>query len=165
VQYENAPPFSAEKVYYCPGYRLPTEAEWEYAYRAGSNTPFYPSVGNDGTITVCSGGSDPNADKIGWYFANSGNTPHPKGQKAANAWGLYDMAGNVREWCHDLYQFDLGASAVTDPWGSASGSSRVLRGGSWGEDPDHVRAANHPGVGPLNANVHNGLRCARTLNP
>jgi formylglycine-generating enzyme required for sulfatase activity len=154
-----APAYSGVKVYDCPGYRLPTEAEWEYAYRAGSDTPFYPSPGNDGTITICADGADPNADRIGWFRHNSEVTyagcsdlspkggascsgPHAVRTKAANAWGLHDLAGNVWEWCHDRFQKDLGASAVTDPWGPASGVlGRVIRGGPWSSTADFLRAA------------------------
>ncbi len=101
-------------------YRLPTEAEWEYAARAG-------------TTTRLSYGDDPGYTKLGdyaWYSANTANTTHPVGQKLANAWGLYDMAGNVWEWCLDWTGTYPGGS-VTDPRGPASGSGRVVRGGGW----------------------------------
>ncbi len=103
-------------------YRLPTEAEWEYAARAGSTTRF--SYGDDHGNT-----------KLGdyaWYFANSPITTHPVGQKLANAWGLYDMHGNVREWCSDWYGSYPGGS-VKDPTGPVTRSSRVFRGGSWND--------------------------------
>jgi formylglycine-generating enzyme required for sulfatase activity len=100
-------------------YRLPTEAEWEYAARAGTTTRF-------------SYGDDPGYTQLGnyaWYGANSGSQPHPVGQKQPNRWGLYDMSGNVWEWCSDWFGTYPGGS-VSDPTGPGSGSFRVLRGGS-----------------------------------
>ena len=93
--------------------RLPTEAEWEYAARAGTTGPRYGEL-----------------DAIGWYDGNSGNQTHPVSQKAANAWGLHDMIGNVWEWCSDWYG-DYPTGNATDPRGPSSGSFRVRRGGSW----------------------------------
>ena len=154
VTCSEATAYAGQKVYTCPGYRLPTEAEWEYAYRAGTSTAFY-----NGGITSCTG-TDANASKIGWYAANSSNTTHPAGQKTPNAWGLYDMAGNVYEWCHDGYQSSLGSSAVTDPVGS--GSSRVLRGGSWYDSPYFMRAAGRYNHSPTHRNADLGFRCSRT---
>ena len=123
------------KDYYkCKGYRLPTEAEWEYAYRAGTGTAFH-----NGACTQPSG-KDPNLDKIGWYYENSGSTTHPVGKKAPNAWGLYDMAGNVWEWVYDWYGTYPSGSA-TDPVGPSSGSGRVNRGGGWHDDGRYCRAA------------------------
>jgi formylglycine-generating enzyme len=110
------------------GYRLPTEAEWEYACRAGTETDFHT-----GNMTH-SGSSplDPALDRAGWYFGNSGSTTHPVGEKEPNAFGLYDMHGNVWEWCWDWYASDYYASSpAEDPRGPASGSDRVVRGGSW----------------------------------
>ena len=132
----------------CPGYRLPTEAEWEYAARAGTTTAFY-----SGDIVFPEGWEvDPNLDQIGWYFANAdvsydgcadlswkAEDPfewmftcmgiHPVGMKKSNGWGLLDMSGNVYEWAWDWYG-DYGAEAV-DPFGPSSGPGRVIRGGSW----------------------------------
>jgi formylglycine-generating enzyme required for sulfatase activity len=104
-------------------YGLPTEAQWEYAARAGTTTPRYG-----------------NLDEIGWYSVNSGNTTRPVWQKRANAWQLYDMLGNVLEWTADWYG-DYTSSAQTNPTGPASGSVRVVRGGSWGLDARYARAA------------------------
>ena len=145
---------SGKGIYACKGFRLPTEAEWEYAYRAGTTTAFY-----NGDISSCTG-TDSNAGKIGWYGANSGSSTHPVAGKDANKWGLYDMAGNVWEWCHDGYQSDLGAVALTDP--VYSGSNRVLRGGSWGSYPYFMRAASRYYDTPTYRYFYVGFRCSRT---
>jgi formylglycine-generating enzyme required for sulfatase activity len=108
------------------GYRLPTEAQWEYACRAGTTTAY-----NTG---------DTISDNTGWYSTNSGYRTHTVGEKPANAWGLYDMHGNVWEWCWDWYgTYAIGAQ--TDPTGPASGRSRVQRGGSWGSIGQYLRSA------------------------
>jgi formylglycine-generating enzyme required for sulfatase activity len=101
-------------------YRLPTEAQWEYANRAGTKTR-YP-FGDDPTYSDIHG--------YGWHFPMSSNLTHPVGQKQPNAWGLYDMSGNVWEWCADFYDRYPGGS-VTDPQGPTFGAFRVNRGGSW----------------------------------
>ena len=104
-------------------YRLPTEAEWEYAARAGTSGDRYG-----------------NLDAIAWYGDNSGSRTHPVGRKAPNAWGLHDMLGNVWEWTQDWYG-DYPGGSVTDPQGPASGSERVFRGGSWGGFARYCRAS------------------------
>ena len=107
-------------------YRLPTEAEWEYAARAGASYKY-------------SGGDD--LDAVAWYDGNSGNTTHPVGQKKANAFGVYDMSGNVWEWCADWYDGKYYASSPQDnPTGPDSGTRRVLRGGSWFDHPVDCRS-------------------------
>jgi len=118
-------------------FRLPTEAEREYACRAGSKTRF--SFGDSESVL----------GEYAWYASNSGGKTHPVGQKKPNPWGLYDMHGNVAEWCADWYA-DYPKAAVTDHQGPASGTYRVLRGGSWYPTPDGCRSAfrNHgtPGI-------------------
>ena len=155
VSCTEATSYAGQKVYTCPGYRLPTEAEWEFAYRAATSTAFY-----NGGITSCTG-KDANLDKIGWYCENSSGTTHPVGQMTANAWGLYDMAGNVWEWCHDWYG-SYPSSAVTDPVGT-SGSSRVFRGGGWSTYADRARAAFRYSFGPGGRSTSLGFRLVRSV--
>jgi formylglycine-generating enzyme required for sulfatase activity len=97
-------------------YRLPTEAEWEYACRAGATGAF----GGTGKI-----------DEMAWYADNSEETSHPVGTKGANAWGLNDMHGNVAEWCSDRYGAEYPEGEAVDPNGQGEGTYRVVRGGSW----------------------------------
>ena len=111
-------------------YRLPTEAEWEYACRAWTSTRF--SYGDDPDYTELT--------DYAWYADNSGNTTHPVGQKLPNPWGLFDMHGNVAEWCQDWYAPYLGGIAI-DPQGPATGSNRIGRGGPWFRTASNCRSA------------------------
>ena len=119
------------------GFRLPTEAEWEYAARWQGSDKTNAEQYGDVYLTKLNSASGAKADwntaetgEVAWYSGNSGSKTHPVGKKRANALGLHDMSGNVWEWCFDRYG-DIAANTVTDPQGAASGSYRVLRGGSW----------------------------------
>ncbi|MGA2256209.1 MAG: formylglycine-generating enzyme family protein [Thermoguttaceae bacterium] len=118
-------------------FTLPTEAAWEYACRAGSTTQY------------CFDDDDPKLSEYAWYNANSGNTTHPVGEKKPNAWGLYDMHGNVWEWCQDWYASEYySKSLVDDPTGPATGSDRVIRGGCWLGPSRGCRSAVRTNLGP-----------------
>jgi formylglycine-generating enzyme required for sulfatase activity len=141
------------------GYRLPTEAEWEYACRAGSRTRW--SFG-DGPAEL---------EKHAWLKTNAAKTTHPVRQKPPNAWGLYDMHGNVAEWCADFYAEGYGTGGpVKDPHGPDRGEERVLRGGSWNTGADACRSAARKGETPGLADVcfgyeAYGFRCVRRAEP
>ena len=159
IRYEPGSKFVGQAIYTCEGYRLPTEAEWEYAYRAGTTTAYY-SGKNVGSLCKACSTKDTNADSIGWYCYNASKQTHEVGKKTANAWGLHGQAGNVREWCHDEYLKDLGTAEAIDP--VVSGSYRVLRGGSWGGDARHMRAVCREGHAPVNRGNGVGFRCVRS---
>ena len=126
-------------------YRLPTEAEWEYACRAGTTTNF--GFGDD----------DSNLDDYAWFRENSAEKTHPVGGKKPNAWGLYGMHGNVGEWCQD-WKEDYPAGAVTDPTGPASGLYRVIRGGSYLKPAEYCRSASRSGGYPSYRYYYDGFR-------
>ncbi len=134
-------------------YRLPSEAEWEYAARAGSSGKW--SFGSD----------EGQLGEYGWYEANSGNKTHPVGQKKPNGFGVYDLHGNVWEWVQDCWHGDYkGAPGDGSAWtSSCSVNSRVLRGGSWIDIPTGLRSAVRDGNAPVNRDFIVGFRLARTL--
>ena len=124
-------------------YTLPTEAQWEYACRAGTTGDYAGDLGS-----------------MAWYKYNSDYTTHVVGQKQSNAWGLHDMHGNVWEWCRDWYADKLPGGTVIDPVGAASGSVRVLRGGSWWYSAPSCRSAYRGRCGPGGRNDLLGFRLA-----
>lgn len=128
-------------------YKLPTEAQWEYACRAGSQTAF---------------DFGPEANSLGnhaWFVMNSNGRTHAVGEKQPNAWGLYDMHGNVWEWCSDWFG-DYPKASVSDPAGVKDGTYRILRGGSWDYAAAYCRSANRNGLGPSSRYNDFGFRVA-----
>jgi formylglycine-generating enzyme required for sulfatase activity len=154
VSWDDCQQFVAKLNEKLPGLKasLPTEAQWEYACRAGSTTRF--CYGDDGS----------GLREYAWYMANSDNTSHPVGAKKPNAWGLYDMHGNVLEWCSDWYA-DYLPNAQEDPQGPASGGDRVVRGGSfyqlnWDSNqyPRYLTSSLRGTTNPGSSGEHLGLR-------
>ena len=158
---------------------LPTEAQWEYACRAGTATATYA-----GDLDLKGERNAPVLDDIAWYGGNSGvgfelengvdssnwrekqynhsqAGTHPVAEKKPNPWGVYDMLGNVWEWCSDWWTDDLGSNLVVNPTGPEKGTSRVVRGGSWNYDARDVRAACRGYGDPDGRNYDLGFRCAR----
>lgn len=131
-------------------YRLPTEAEWEYACRAGS------------TQRYCFGDGEDELRQYAWYADNSQKSTHPVGRLKPNAWGLYDLHGNVYEWCQDWYG-EYPPGPVTDPKGPSSGDYRLLRGGSWDSEAGDLRSTYRHRLTPGYRYGHEGFRVARDL--
>ena len=130
-------------------FRLPTEAEWEYAARGGNNSRGYKYSGSN---TV---------DDVAWYFDTSSSTTHPVATKAPNELGIYDMSGSVYEWCNDWYSRSYYTSeSQTNPTGPDSGSNRVWRGGSWAGDARACRVSNRSSKDPTYRGNYLGLRLA-----
>jgi len=129
-------------------YRLPSEAEWEYACRAGGQHKY--------------SGSD-DIDTVAWYGSNSGDSTHSSGTQQANAWGLCDMSGNVWEWVEDSWHENYNGAPTDGSVWQGDGARRVLRGGSWFDIPQFVRAANRFRYGPLKHGDNIGFRLAMTL--
>jgi formylglycine-generating enzyme required for sulfatase activity len=129
-------------------YRLPTEAEWEYAARGGGKREKYAGTSRENELS-----------DYAWYGANSGSSTHPVGQKKPNGLGLYDMSGNVWEWCADWYDGNYYQdSPKNNPTGPNSGQSRLLRGGSWVSNPGNTRTAKRSGYDPATRYDNDGFR-------
>lgn len=159
VSHEDAQEFLADLNRRVPApagfvFRLPTEAEWEYACRAGTRTR-HPA-GND--VAGLKG--------IAWFKDNSGFKPHPVGERAPNGWGVCDMLGNVSEWCAD-WLAPYSPAEVTDPVGPPKGRHRVIRGGSFADAPERVSSSFRGGVPPSWRYGYVGFRivCAATVRP
>jgi formylglycine-generating enzyme required for sulfatase activity len=134
-------------------YRLPTEAEGEYACRAGTTTKW------------CCGDDDAALNEYAWHAGNAGGTTHPVRQKTPNAWGLYDTQGNVWEWCQDWFSGDYyKQSPDVDPTGPREGSIRVFRGGSWWYWAEGCRSAYRDRNSPSSRNHDIGFRVVRSLS-
>jgi len=137
---------SVRIVFGSTGYRLPTEAQWEYACRAGTTTAY-----NTGDVIT---------DNTGWYRDNSSEMTRQVGLKPANAWGLHDMHGNVWEWCWDWME-NYTDTPKEDPAGSTSGDHRVRRGGDWSNSAQYVRSAPRGSYSPIHMVSHLGFRLLR----
>lgn len=160
--FDGTPPVTSGEVYWLPsalGYRLPTESEWEYACRAGTDTA-YNSAQNP---TAC--GVDPRMDPLGWYSGNSVvgsyQGTQPGGLKEANAWDLVDMHGNVSELCWD-WRGDYPAGSASDPIGPVIGTFRVSRGGSWVAEAEECRSARRAAAMPDGSSSILGFRVVRS---
>jgi formylglycine-generating enzyme required for sulfatase activity len=144
--------FNARDYCLAVGKRLPTEAEWEYAARSGGQIQKYSGTSSDVDIV-----------NYAWYRINSGNTSHPIGQKLPNGLGLYDMTGNVFELVADWNVGDYySGSPINNPQGPASGSEKVIRGGSWWSEPWDLRDTRRAGGFPDGSNETTGFRCVWT---
>ncbi|MEE2994180.1 MAG: formylglycine-generating enzyme family protein [Gemmatimonadota bacterium] len=129
-------------------YRLPTEAEWEYACRARTQEAYAGNI-----------------DQMAWYAGTSENKIHPVGRLQPNEWGLYDMHGNVWEWCHDWLDRNYYKKGQnTDPQGGPPGERRIIRGGGWYNDADACRSAYRSYTSPGRGGPHLGFRVVRTVN-
>jgi formylglycine-generating enzyme required for sulfatase activity len=159
---ENLQPCYDLKTWKCDfaanGYRLPTEAEWEYAARAGTSTPYF------------FGDNPSELGKYAWFDGNAGGRPRPVGQKSPNAWGLYDICGDVWEWCNDFYKVDYyQESPRQDPKGPDTSKTKVLRGGAWRFNAESCRCGYRYNENPGYADVCfgydiYGFRCVRSIS-
>jgi len=156
VVFDGIPPVTSGDVFWdqtAPGYRLPTEAEWEYACRATTTSAYY-----NGSNTGCF--HDDNLDPIAWYAFNSDNDHHEVGHKLPNQWNLFDIAGNISEWCWDWYG-EYPTSEVIDPVGPLTGEFRIIRGGDFATWSTNCRSAARLKELPSGIYPYNGFRICR----
>lgn len=132
-------------------FALPTEAQWEFAAHAGTST-LWDFGDSEGALV-----------EYAWFGENADATTHPVGQKKPNAWGVYDMYGNVQEWCADWYANPYSYGDVSDPQGPESGESRVARGGAWGDDFTMVRSSYRNAIGPDDSTPGTGIRVVMSM--
>jgi formylglycine-generating enzyme required for sulfatase activity len=132
-------------------FTLPTEAQWEYACRAGTDLRW--NIGDQPT----------SFGEHAWFIQNSGKTTHPVGEKKPNAWGIHDLYGNLGEWCADWYANPYPKGDAVDPQGPPAGQSKVIRGGAWGDDPINARSAYRNANGPDGAHDGIGFRCVMVV--
>jgi len=134
------------------GYRLPTEAEWEFAAKGGKSSKGYKYSGSN------------TLDEIAWHKGNSNGTPHAVGSKLQNELGIYDMSGNVWEWCWDWYNKDYyKIENSNNPKGPENGEKKSVRGGSWDSQPNYIRPANRISTAPEKTHEFYGFRLVRTV--
>ncbi len=155
--------------YLCEGYRLPTEAEWEYAYRAGTvwatyNGELFHAYAN---LLDCEPAGEPRVEPIGWFCTTTpaNEKAQVAGQRMPNAWGLYDMAGNVWEMCWDWAESSYPGGPLIDPSGPSGGTEHIRRGGSFANNAASLRAASRASSAPEHVSSQTGFRLVRTVNP
>lgn len=170
--YSNVAQYSSQQIYDCPGYRLPTEAEWEYAARSGSTGDMWtPNGGGSFPLTFqCSnqtiddGTTDYTVSDFGWYCFNTSGTTQTVAQLRPNGFGLYDMHGNVYEMCHDWYSNTFPYTSI-DPFGLATGTTRVRRNSHYSNTSYYLHVGYRSGSSITSTENKMGFRLVRTANP
>ena len=159
--------YGGQNIYNCPGYRLPTDAEWEYVSRATNNADLWTTNGGGNVLNVDDNNCQPGVSltdgsllsSFGWYCANANGSPHDIAQKTANGFDVFDMHGNVFEWCQDWYDvwWQVGVNPI-----NTSGTTKLIRGGSWDSEPYELRATYRDHNYPTYRSSGIGFRLVRT---